>query len=52
MKIVRHIASAVLAAAMAFGVSFSAWADALSSIQEKGVFTVATETANAPFDFV
>src|SRR5687768_6396352 len=27
-------------------------ADALTDIQKKGVFTVATETANAPFDFV
>ncbi|RUX22074.1 transporter substrate-binding domain-containing protein [Mesorhizobium sp. M7A.F.Ca.US.011.01.1.1] len=40
-----------IALSMAVSVS-GAHADALADIQAKGVFTVATETANAPFDFV
>ena len=52
MRMIREVS---IAAAISASIIFSATAadaDALSDIKAKGVFTVATETANAPFDFV
>ncbi|WP_026169095.1 transporter substrate-binding domain-containing protein [Sinorhizobium meliloti] len=52
MRFINQVGAAALSAMAVLGLSTAASADALSDIKAKGEFTVATETANAPFDFV